>query len=76
MDSTYVKTQPQSAGAKNGFKLGNPTSFLLSADQIHNGKIAISLLGTINIYGSCFIADQHMVQKKFLNTLYSIVPPT
>ena len=38
--------------------LDNPISFLLSGDQIHDSKIALSLLETIDIHGSRIIADR------------------
>ena len=39
-------------------ELGNPISFLLSGGQIHDSKIALSLLETIDIHGSRIIADR------------------
>ena len=44
--------------------MGNPISFLLSDGQIHDSKIAISLLETINIYGGRIIADQAYGSKE------------
>ena len=38
-------------------RLGNPISFLMSGGQIHDSKIAISLLETIDIHGSCIISS-------------------
>ena len=40
------------------YELGNPISFLLSGGQIHDSKIVISLLETIDIHGSDIIADR------------------
>ena len=39
-------------------ELGNPISFLLSGGQIHDSKIALSLLETIDIHGSRIMADR------------------
>ena len=39
-------------------ELGNPISFLLSCSQIHDSKIALSLLETIDIHGSRIMADR------------------
>lgn len=38
--------------------LGNPVSFLLSGGQIHDSKMAITLLETVNITGSHILADR------------------
>ena len=60
--------------------LGNPISFLLSDGHIYNNKIALSLLKTINICGSCIIADRAYSCKEICeyiiqyHTTY-IIPP-
>lgn len=44
--------------------LGNPISFLLSGGEIHDSKIPISLLETINTYDSRIIADRAYVSEE------------
>lgn len=44
--------------------LGNPVSFLLSGGQVHDSKMAIPLMETINIAGSHVIADRAYGTRK------------
>lgn len=44
--------------------LGNPVSFLLSGGQVHDSKMAIPLMETINIAGNHVIADRAYGTRK------------
>ena len=59
------------------YELGNPISFLLSGGQIHDSKIAISLLETLEIYGSRIMAYRAYGSKEireYITATYMIPP--
>lgn len=60
--------------------LGNPLSFLLSGGQMHDSKMAVTLLASTDIRGSNILADRAYGTKKILGYIAShganyVIPP-